>query len=113
MDTKDKFETHQYSFSGLDDVISQFAEQISGAVGIPLVRLFASHRKVSQPVTLTFANYYDRVSSLQRAPPAPAASEGTGHHAPLWSLARSCQRTSLLSLIRCGRCQTLTAPQWR
>ena len=38
MDSRDKFETHQYSFSGLDDILSQFAEQISGAVGIPLVR---------------------------------------------------------------------------
>ncbi|MCV5525844.1 DUF1073 domain-containing protein, partial [Escherichia coli] len=37
MDSRDKFETHQYSFSGLDDILSQFAEQISGAVGIPLV----------------------------------------------------------------------------
>ncbi|MCV5512652.1 DUF1073 domain-containing protein, partial [Escherichia coli] len=35
MDSRDKFETHQYSFSGLDDILSQFAEQISGAVGIP------------------------------------------------------------------------------
>ncbi|HGC2108990.1 TPA: phage portal protein, partial [Escherichia coli] len=38
MDAKDTFETHQYNFSGLDDILSQFAEQISGAVGIPLVR---------------------------------------------------------------------------
>ena len=39
MDAKDKFETHQYSFSGLGDLLEKFSEQISGAVGIPLVRL--------------------------------------------------------------------------
>ena len=65
MDTKDKFETHQYSFSGLDDVISQFAEQISGAVGIPLVRLFGQSPKGFSTGDADLANYYDRVSSLQ------------------------------------------------
>lgn len=32
MDSRDKFETRSYSFSGLDDILSQFAEQISGAL---------------------------------------------------------------------------------
>ncbi|MGU2444425.1 DUF1073 domain-containing protein [Burkholderia cenocepacia] len=40
VDAKDKFETHQYSFSGLSDVLLQFAMQLSGATGIPLDRLF-------------------------------------------------------------------------
>lgn len=53
MDSRDKFETHQYSFSGLDDILSQFAEQISGAVGIPLVRLFDSPRRDFLPAMQT------------------------------------------------------------
>ncbi|WP_446903008.1 DUF1073 domain-containing protein [Burkholderia sp. YIM B11467] len=40
LDSTDKFETHQYSFSGLSDVLIRFAEQLSGALGIPLTRLF-------------------------------------------------------------------------
>ncbi|VVD29170.1 conserved protein of unknown function [Paraburkholderia dioscoreae] len=40
LDSTDKFETHQYSFSGLSDVLIQFAQQLSGATGIPLTRLF-------------------------------------------------------------------------
>ncbi|WP_257744590.1 DUF1073 domain-containing protein [Burkholderia glumae] len=40
LDASDKFETHQYSFSGLSDVMLQFAMQLSGATGIPLDRLF-------------------------------------------------------------------------
>lgn len=40
LDSTDKFETHQYSFSGLSDVLIQFAQQLSGALGIPLTRLF-------------------------------------------------------------------------
>lgn len=40
IDAKDKFETHQYSFAGLSDVLIQFAQQLSGATGIPLSRLF-------------------------------------------------------------------------
>ncbi len=65
MDSEDTFETHQYSFSGLDDILSQFAEQISGAVGIPLVRLFGQSPKGFSTGDADLANYYDRVSSLQ------------------------------------------------
>lgn len=40
MDTKDTFETHQYAFSGLRDVLLQIGEQLSGAAETPLTRLF-------------------------------------------------------------------------
>jgi phage-related protein (TIGR01555 family) len=40
LDVEDEFDTHQYSFSGLSDVLIQFAQQLSGATGIPLTRLF-------------------------------------------------------------------------
>ncbi|WGL54457.1 DUF1073 domain-containing protein [Kluyvera intermedia] len=64
-DNSDTFETHQYSFAGLDDILAQFAEQISGAVGIPLVRLFGQSPKGFSTGDADLANYYDRVSSLQ------------------------------------------------
>lgn len=64
MDSRDKFETHQYSFSGLDDILSQFAEQISGAVGIPLVRLFGQSPKGFSTGDADLANYYDRVVDI-------------------------------------------------
>jgi phage-related protein (TIGR01555 family) len=40
LDAKDKFEAHQYAFSGLSDLMLQFGQQLSGALQIPLVRLF-------------------------------------------------------------------------
>ncbi len=40
LDAKDQFNTHQYSFSGLADVLIQFAQQLAGAVETPLTRLF-------------------------------------------------------------------------
>jgi len=39
LDATDKFEAHSYTFSGVEGIITQFAQQISGATGIPLVRL--------------------------------------------------------------------------
>ncbi|MFX8433449.1 DUF1073 domain-containing protein, partial [Acinetobacter baumannii] len=40
MDAEDTYEAHQYSFAGLDNILMQFGQQIAGALGIPLVRLF-------------------------------------------------------------------------
>jgi uncharacterized protein len=40
MDSKDTFETHQYAFSGLRDILLQIGEQLSGAAETPLTRLF-------------------------------------------------------------------------
>ncbi len=65
LDAEDTFETHQYSFTGLDDVIGQFAEQISGATGIPLVRLFGQSPKGFATGDADLANYYDTIGSQQ------------------------------------------------
>jgi phage-related protein (TIGR01555 family) len=40
VDGKDKFETHQYAFSGLSDMLTQFAQQLCGSLGMPFTRLF-------------------------------------------------------------------------
>ncbi|MBS0893966.1 DUF1073 domain-containing protein [Tatumella sp. JGM130] len=65
MDAKDTFETHQYSFGGLDGLLSQFSEQISGAVGIPLVRLFGQSPQGFSTGDADLANYYDGIGSQQ------------------------------------------------
>jgi phage-related protein (TIGR01555 family) len=65
MDKNDVFETHQYSFSGLDNVLAQFAEQISGAVGIPLVRLFGQSPQGFSTGDADLANYYDNIGTQQ------------------------------------------------
>ncbi|WP_406706694.1 DUF1073 domain-containing protein [Sodalis sp.] len=65
MDTQDEFQTHSYSFSGLSDVLAQFAQQIAGASGIPLVRLFGQSPVGFSTGETDLANYYDNVSTLQ------------------------------------------------
>lgn len=66
LDAKDKFETHQYSFGGLSDVLIQFAQQMSGAAQIPLVRLFGqSPAGLNATGDADIRNYYDACSSQQ------------------------------------------------
>jgi phage-related protein (TIGR01555 family) len=40
IDKDDEFETHQYSFAGIPDTLQILGQQIAGALGIPLTRLF-------------------------------------------------------------------------
>lgn len=66
MDGEDGFEAHAYSFSGLSDMILQFGQQISGAVGIPLVRLFGqSPSGLNSTGESDIRNYYDNISKDQ------------------------------------------------
>lgn len=66
MDGEDEFEAHAYTFSGLTDVLLQFAQQLSGALSIPLIRLFGQ-----APAGLSgnhegeIRNYYDGVKEQQ------------------------------------------------
>lgn len=68
LDKDDTFAAHSYSFSGLSDMILQFGQQIAGATGIPLVRLFGQ-----SPVGLNSTGesdlrmYYDNVSAQQES----------------------------------------------
>lgn len=66
IDAEDTFTTHSYTFSGLDAVLQQFGEQISGATGIPLVRLFGqSPAGLNSTGESDIRNYYDNVSQQQ------------------------------------------------
>lgn len=65
MDAEDKFEAHTYSYAGLSDVLAQFGQQVSGAFGIPLVRLFGQSPAGFSTGDTDLANYYDNVSTQQ------------------------------------------------
>lgn len=65
MDKTDDFQTHSYSFAGVADVILRFAEQVSGATGIPLVRLFGQSPAGFNTGDGDLENYYSRINSQQ------------------------------------------------
>lgn len=66
MDAEDEFEAHQYTFSGLDAVLLQMGQQLSGATGIPLVRLFGqSPAGLNSTGESDLRNYYDGIKNDQ------------------------------------------------
>lgn len=68
LDGDDQFEIHPYSFGGISDVLMRFGEQISGATGIPLVRLFGqSPAGLSSSGESDLRNYYDHINKLQES----------------------------------------------
>lgn len=76
MDMEDDFEAHQYTFSGLDNVLLQFGQQVSGAVGIPLVRLFGqSPAGLNSTGESDIRNYYDNVKQAQERKLKPGVSK--------------------------------------
>ena len=68
MDGKDKFESHSYSFAGLSDMLIQFGQQLSGAMDIPLVRLFGqSPAGLNSTGESDMRNYYDGIKMAQES----------------------------------------------
>lgn len=68
LDASDKFETHQYSFSGLADLLLQFGQQLSGALQIPLVRLFGqSPAGLNSTGESDLRTYYDGILQKQES----------------------------------------------
>jgi phage-related protein (TIGR01555 family) len=66
LDSADEFQTTSYSFAGLSDMILQFGQQISGATGIPLVRLFGqSPAGLSATGEADMRMYYDNINAQQ------------------------------------------------
>ena len=65
LDTRDKFETHEYAFSGLDAILHQFGEQLAGAVEIPLVRLFGQSPSGFSTGDADIRGYHDSVKQQQ------------------------------------------------
>jgi phage-related protein (TIGR01555 family) len=68
MDAKDTFEAHSYTFAGLDNVLLQIGQQLSGATQIPLVRLFGqSPAGLNSSGESDLRTYYDGISQRQNA----------------------------------------------
>lgn len=66
IDKEDSFATHSYSFAGLDDILLSFGQQVSGATGIPLVKLFGqAPAGLNATGDADVRNYYDDVSAQQ------------------------------------------------
>lgn len=68
LDADDQMTYNSYTFSGLDNVLLQFGQQISGACGIPLVRLFGqSPAGLSSTGESDIRNYYDTIKARQES----------------------------------------------
>ena len=66
LDGDDEFQADSYTFSGLDAVLLQFGQQLSGAIDIPLVRLFGqSPAGMNATGESDLRNYYDSVKAQQ------------------------------------------------
>lgn len=64
LDKNDTFFTAGYSFAGVYDAMQAFAEQISGATGIPLVRLLGQSPKGFSSGESDLRTYYDTITTL-------------------------------------------------
>jgi phage-related protein (TIGR01555 family) len=66
LDAEDRFEALQYTFAGLDSILIQMGQQISGALQIPLVRLFGqSPAGLNSTGESDMRMYYDGILSQQ------------------------------------------------
>lgn len=68
MDKNDTFATTNYSFGGLSDVMLQFAQQLSGASQIPMVRIYGqSPAGLNSTGENDLRIYYDKISAEQES----------------------------------------------
>lgn len=68
LDKNDTFSSTAYSFAGLSDMMLQFGQQLAGATGIPLVRLFGqSPAGLSATGEADLRMYYDNINAKQEA----------------------------------------------
>lgn len=68
MDKDDSLETHQYTFSGLNDIYESFMLDISGASEIPVTRLFGrSPAGLNSTGESDLTNYYDKIKQSQES----------------------------------------------
>jgi hypothetical protein len=66
LDSEDDFIPTHYTFAGLDQVLLSFGEQLSGATGIPLVRLFGqSPAGLNSTGESDLRTYYDTIKATQ------------------------------------------------
>lgn len=72
MDKEDSFETHQYTFSGLNDIYESFMLDIAGAAQIPVTKLFGrAPAGMNATGESDMENYYEVVQQGQELQLAP------------------------------------------
>ncbi len=68
LDKEDEFASTSYSFAGLSDTLLQLAQQLAGASGIPLVRLFGqSPAGLNATGDSDIRLYYDKINARQES----------------------------------------------
>ena len=68
VDKNDEVTSTSYSFAGLDAVLLQFGQHLSGAFGIPLVKMFGqSPAGLSATGESDIRNYYDEINAKQES----------------------------------------------
>lgn len=68
VDKNDDMQALQYQFSGLPDIIMQFGQQVAGAIGVPLVRLFGqSPAGLNSTGESDMRMYYDNIKQKQNS----------------------------------------------
>lgn len=68
LDKNDEFASTAYTFAGLSDMMLQFAQQLSGGAGIPLVILFMqSPAGLNATGDADLRMYYDAINSMQES----------------------------------------------
>lgn len=65
IDSEDEFQALTYTFSGLNDVLMQFAQQIAGAIQIPMTRLLGQSPAGFSTGESDLRQYYDGVAQKQ------------------------------------------------
>ena len=66
LDATDTYETQSYAFSGLSEVLTQLAQQLAGALQIPVTRLFGtSPGGMNSTGESDIAGYYDGIKQKQ------------------------------------------------
>ncbi|OPD28824.1 hypothetical protein AL713_17555 [Clostridium botulinum] len=73
MNNDDNFETHQYTFSGLNEIYESFMLDIAGAAEIPVTKLFGrSPAGFNATGESDLQNYYDIIEQKQKSQLCPA-----------------------------------------
>lgn len=67
IDKSDELKSESYTFTGLSDVLGRFAEQLSGAAGVPLVRMFGQSPGGFSTGETDLQNYYDLINAGQNS----------------------------------------------
>lgn len=67
IDAEDEFDQQTYSFSGLDEVLQQFAGQISGSCEIPITRLMGQSPKGFSSGDMEMHQYYESIKQKQES----------------------------------------------